>query len=169
MTFRVSSVVLDYMFLEDSRGVAFRLPLLADVQGDAAKPYLFCSINPRRGTLRGFHLQSAPYEESKLISCIAGSLFLAVFDPDPLSTAKGRLNTYEIKSANPRSVFVGPGLATAWLTLEDDTVVHYQISGEYSPKSASGFRYDDPQIGVSWPMKPNVIADKDLMWKWIGQ
>jgi len=152
------------MLSKDERGTTYRLPLIDLSEHEVEHPYLFCSVNPKKGTLRGFHMQEAPHEETKLISCLSGSIFLAVFDPGASYSDRKRLETFVLEDQTGASATVGPGLATAWLTLTKGCVVLYQILGEFSPTGATGFRFDDPLIGVDWPLKPRVLAQKDLSW-----
>lgn len=148
----------------DERGTTYRLPIIEFSEHEGDRPYLFCSVNPKKGTLRGFHMQEAPYEESKVISCLSGSIFLAVFDPSASHADPSRLETFVLEGGTGASVRVGLGLATAWLTLKAESVVLYQILGSYSQTAATGFRFDDPLIGVDWPIRPDVLAEKDLKW-----
>ena len=61
-----------------------------------------------------------------------------------------------------RSLVVADGCATGFQTLTDDTIIHYQMADIYRPDSYTGFRYDDPTVGVAWPAEPAVISDRDL-------
>lgn len=148
----------------DHRGRTFRIPAIQPDMEEDETPYFFCSINPKKWTLRGFHFQKPPHGEKKLITCLTGSIFLAVYDPNYSKTNQRKLSTYELDSGKGQSVLVGEGLATAWMTTEENTTVLYQIQGLYVPESSTGFRYDDPQIGVRWPSEPTAVAQKDLEW-----
>lgn len=160
---RLTKVIIDH------RGQTSRVPLLQAEGRTNEEPYLFCSVNPNKRTLRGFHLQKAPHGEKKLITCLTGSIFLALYDPNYSQRGKAKLTTYDLISTNGQSVFVEEGLATAWLTTSENTTVLYQIQGPYFPESSTGFRWDDPMIGVSWPGEPLVISKKDLEWSFLSK
>lgn len=149
---------------QDERGRTHRIPLLKDFRPINSEPYLFLSVNPVQHTLRGFHFQEAPFQETKLISCTSGSIFLALFRPSEGHSPDAALQTFHISARTGSSVLVEPGIATAWLTLESETSVLYQISGKFSPESARGYRFDDPAINVAWPTEPRVIGEKDANW-----
>ena len=69
--------------------------------------------------------------------------------------------SFRFELGDRTSLLVPDGCATGFLTLVDDTIVHYQMSDYYQPASYTGFRYDDPSIGVEWPVEPAVMSDRD--------
>ena len=119
------------------------------------------SENTARHTLRGFHYQRAPHLEGKVITCIAGAFHDIVVDLRPESPSYLQWVGFELNDKNRLSVFVPPGCANAYLTLEDKTWLHYSHSEFYTPGSEGGIRYDDPLFRFEWPAKPAVISDKD--------
>jgi dTDP-4-dehydrorhamnose 3,5-epimerase len=150
--------------IEDERGFFARTYCVRELQEHAIDPQVVqrsISYNRVRGTLRGMHLQAAPYQENKFVSCIRGSIHDVVIDLRPDSA------TYRAWLATPltdrgfETLFVPKGCAHGFLTLSDDTVVQYDISDFHHPESARGFRYDDPAFGIAWPMDPVVINSRD--------
>jgi dTDP-4-dehydrorhamnose 3,5-epimerase len=119
------------------------------------------SYNNRRGTLRGMHFQIAPHEESKLVSCLQGEVYDVVLDLRPASPTYLRWAAANLTAAGFEALFVPKGCAHGFITLADDTVVHYEISGFHHPESARGVRYDDPAFGITWPIVPAVINQRD--------
>lgn len=119
------------------------------------------SFNALRGTLRGLHYQDAPHEETKLVMCIGGLIFDAIVDLRRESTTYLKSFAAELSLANRRMLYVPPGVAHGFLTLEDSSYVQYQIGGSYVPESARGVRWDDPQFGIDWPIRPVVMSDRD--------
>ena len=164
LDFRLSASLLS----TDDRGYTFRPPVLRAGRGLEDQPYLFFSSNPSNRTLRGFHLQVSPYEETKLITCMSGAIFVAVFNPEANFTDGTRTATFTLEAKNGYSLLVGRGVATAWITLENNTNVLYQISGKHNPDASRGYRFDDPYIGVKWPFEPEVISDRDMMWDFLS-
>ncbi len=69
---------------------------------------------------------------------------------------------FELSADNRRSLQVPKGCTNAFLTLEDNTLVHYYVSDFYHPASERGFRFNDPAFAVEWPFAPSQISDKDL-------
>ncbi len=122
-----------------------------------------CSIsyNARRGTLRGMHYQSEPHVEAKLVQCVRGALYDVIIDLRPDSKTYCRWVGYELSEKNRQLLYVPEGFAHGFQTLEDDTVVYYQISEYYAPQFAGGVRWDDPAFGIVWPLEDPIISDKD--------
>jgi dTDP-4-dehydrorhamnose 3,5-epimerase len=122
------------------------------------------SYNHKAGTLRGMHFQIAPHPEAKLVRCIAGSLVDVIVDMRPDSPTRLQHVAVELSAANRRSFYVPPYFAHAYLTLEDDTEVLYQVSGAYAPAAERGLRFDDPALGIDWPVPVTTISGKDASW-----
>jgi dTDP-4-dehydrorhamnose 3,5-epimerase len=122
------------------------------------------SFNRRRGTLRGLHYQAAPHEESKLVRCTAGAIHDVVVDLRPESPTRRRHVSVELSADNRRQIFVPPGCAHGFQSLEEATEVSYLISTFYEPAAARGARFDDPALGLSWPLEPTVISERDRGW-----
>lgn len=119
------------------------------------------SENPHKHTLRGFHYQLPPHAEGKTISCFSGSLYDIIVDLRPRSGTFLKWVSVVIDGKSRNSLYIPPGCANAYLTLEDDTVVHYYMSESYAPDSYRGFNYKDPFFGFRWPAEPRLISDKD--------
>lgn len=122
------------------------------------------SENPHVGTLRGFHYQVKPFEESKVLSCLSGALFDIVVDVRPASRTFMKWTSVELSAANRRSLYVPAGFANAWMTTQPDTLVHYYMSEFYNAESYRGIRYNDPGFGFRWPSEPRLISDKDRLF-----
>jgi dTDP-4-dehydrorhamnose 3,5-epimerase len=123
------------------------------------------SFTRRAGTLRGMHYQRPPHAEAKLVRCIRGAIFDVVADLRPQSPSFMRWRGFTLHGIGDAMLYIPPGCAHGFQTLEDDTEVLYHMSQEYAPASASGFRYDDPAFAITWPLPISVIAEKDLSWK----
>jgi dTDP-4-dehydrorhamnose 3,5-epimerase len=121
-------------------------------------------FNPRAGTLRGLHFQRPPYAESKLFRVTRGAIYDVIVDLRPESPTYLRWESVELRAGQHRMLFVPERFGQAFLTLEDDTEVTYQVSAPYTPDSAGGIRYDDPALGIEWPAEVRVISDKDRDW-----
>jgi len=119
------------------------------------------SVNPRRLTLRGFHYQKPPSAEKKILTVISGAAYVVVADLRPLSPTHLGYVDFNMTVGDRRSLVIAANCATAFLTLEPDTIVHYQMSDVFRPDCYEGFRFDDPAVGVAWPASPMVLSEKD--------
>lgn len=123
------------------------------------------AFNIRRGTLRGMHYQSFPYEEAKLIRCTKGAIYDVIIDIRKNSPTRGNWIAVELAAGNYRMFYVPEGFAHGYQTLEDDTEVSYQLSQFYTPDAGRGIRWDDPAFKIKWPETENLtISKRDLSW-----
>jgi dTDP-4-dehydrorhamnose 3,5-epimerase len=123
------------------------------------------SYNSRKGTTRGLHWQVDPYGESKLVRCTRGAAFDVAVDVRPGSPTYGRWQAVTLTADEGNLVFVPAGCAHGYQALEDDVEVSYQVSHEYVPGSERGIRWNDPALGIEWPITANVIvSEKDSAW-----
>ena len=120
------------------------------------------SENFNKHTLRGFHYQTSPSDESKIITCVTGALFNIVLDLRKKSKTYKQWSSLEIDSNKRQSIYVPAGCANAFLTLEDNTIVHYYMNDLYNPNTYKGIRYNDPLFSFKWPCEPKIISEKDL-------
>lgn len=119
------------------------------------------SFNRRRGTLRGMHWQDAPYAEAKLIRCTAGAIHDVIVDLRHDSPTYGQHVAASLTASDGTMLYCPEGFAHGFLTLADDTEIHYQMSQVYAPEHARGARWDDPFFAIDWPMAPVVLSDRD--------
>ena len=119
------------------------------------------SVNRFMHTLRGFHFQRPPSAEQKILTVITGSVHVVIVDVRTDSSTFLAHESFVLGVGDRRSLVIADGCATGFLTLADDTIVHYQMGDVYRPDSYAGFCYDDPAIGVVWPAEPRVISDRD--------
>ena len=118
----------------------------------------------RRGTLRGLHYQAAPYGEVKLVHCTRGRVFDVVADVRTDSPTYLQWFGAELSRDNRRLMYVPEGCAHAYLSLEDDCEVIYPVTAAYRQDAERGIRWNDPAIGIQWPIEPVVLSDKDRRW-----
>jgi dTDP-4-dehydrorhamnose 3,5-epimerase len=150
--------------VEDERGFFARVFAAADFEERglvAAVAECSISFNRARLTLRGLHYQHAPHEEAKLVRCTRGAVYDVALDLRRDSPTYLRWEAVELSSENRLALYVPPGCAHGFLTLEDGCELLYQISQRYEPASAAGVRWDDPSVGIEWPASPAVISERD--------
>ena len=119
------------------------------------------SYNKTKGTLRGMHMQVAPFKEAKLVQCIRGSLYDVIIDMREESATYCQWLSFPLSDQNKTILHIPVGFAHGFLTLEDDTEVSYQMSEFYKPGYEKGLLWNDPFFNISWPMEPVVISERD--------
>ncbi|MBV8216078.1 MAG: dTDP-4-dehydrorhamnose 3,5-epimerase [Verrucomicrobia bacterium] len=125
------------------------------------------SWNVRAGTIRGLHYQLAPLLEAKLVRCTAGSLWDVIVDLRPDSRTYLQHFGVKLTARNRKALYVPEMFAHGFQTLEDGTEVFYQMSEFYSPKVGRGLRFNDPKLGINWPLSVASISERDLSWDWL--
>lgn len=150
---------------QDDRGV-FRRSFCVNEFAEAGIDFTVkqgnISQNFHKHTLRGFHYQVEPSQESKVISCVTGGLYNIVLDLRKGSRTYHHWVSLEIDADKGQSIVVPAGCANAFLTTQTNTIVHYYMGDTFSPNSYRGIRYNDPEFGFEWPCEPAVISEKDL-------
>lgn len=126
------------------------------------------SYSKRKGTLRGIHFQVNPKAQTKLIRCTRGSILDVVVDLRKGSDTYGKWFSIELSSENKKQLLIPKGFGHAFLTLTDDVEVQYKVDEYYSPQHDRSLRWDDPDIGIQWPIENPVLSEKDAnapLWK----
>ena len=122
------------------------------------------SYNHVAGTVRGMHYQLPPATEAKLVRCISGAIVDQIVDLRPNSPTYLQHVSVELTAANRRSLYVPAMFGHGYQTLVDDVEVLYQVSERYTPGQERGLRYNDPALGLEWPVEVTRISDKDNSW-----
>lgn len=151
--------------VEDRRGFFARTYCRRELEARGLDPTVVqtsVSVNRLRGTVRGMHWQTAPYEEIKLVRATRGAIFDVILDLRPGSPTWKRHAGVELTADNRLSLYVPAGVAHGFQTLEDDTEVFYQMSEFYYPEAARGVRWDDPAFEIEWPLAISMISERDL-------
>jgi dTDP-4-dehydrorhamnose 3,5-epimerase len=114
-----------------------------------------------KGTLRGLHYQLDPHGMGKLVRCVYGAVFDVAVDIRAGSPTYGRWVGRELSAKNSLSLWVPVGFAHGFLSLADDSLVHYKCTEMHTPEAERSLSYADPTIAISWPIEPTVISGKD--------
>ncbi|QSG11325.1 dTDP-4-dehydrorhamnose 3,5-epimerase or related enzyme [Halapricum desulfuricans] len=114
-----------------------------------------------RRVLRGLHIQTEPYTEAKLVSCLHGEIFDVAVDLRRGSETYGDAVTVRLSGDGTASLFIPRGFAHGFVALADDSVVHYMSDNEYAPDHASGVHWADHSVGIDWPVTDPVVAERD--------
>ncbi len=126
------------------------------------------SYSRKRGTLRGMHYQIKPASESKFIRCINGAVLDVIIDMRPESRTYLQHIEVELSSENRTAIYVPSMFAHGNQALTDDVELFYFVDRLYNSKCERGVRYDDPLIGIKWPLVVTEISDKDLQIPFIN-
>lgn len=118
----------------------------------------------RRGTVRGMHYQLPPSREGKLVRCISGRIYDVAVDIRPDSPTFLEHVAVELDAKNSLALFIPTGFAHGFQTLVDSVDVFYEMTDVYEPKLAGGFRYDDPQVKIEFPLETAVIGHRDASY-----
>lgn len=122
------------------------------------------SLSAKKGTLRGMHYQLPPAAEAKVVRCVRGALYDVIVDLRAGSPTFGKWFGAELTAENRIMMYVPRGFAHGLVTLTDDAEVLYLVSALYSPENERGVRWNDPAVGIEWPVEPVELSDKDRKW-----
>ena len=116
-----------------------------------------------RGVLRGLHFQIPPRAQGKLVRCIRGTILDVAVDIRKQSPTYGRHVALELSATNWKQLWVPPGFAHGYITLEPDCEVIYKVTDYWAPESERGIAWNDPGLGIDWRYSASdiIIADKD--------
>ena len=136
-----------------------RTPFLAE-----GIPYNFVQVNlsySKKGVIRGLHYQLKPMEQGKLVTVLKGKIVDVAVDIRKGSPWFGKYIMIEISADNPKLLWIPPGFAHGFQALEESLVL-YLVTKEYSPEHERCITWDDPEIGIQWPIEEGVIlSEKD--------
>jgi len=113
-----------------------------------------------RGTIRGIHFQAEPFSETKVVRCIRGAIFDVILDLRRNLPSFGQWCATELSETEPNALYIPKGCAHAFQTLEDDCAIEYMITPEYRASAQLGIRWDDPEVGIAWPIRANIIMSE---------
>ncbi|HNW98251.1 MAG TPA: dTDP-4-dehydrorhamnose 3,5-epimerase [Bacteroidales bacterium] len=114
-----------------------------------------------KGTLRGMHFQRPPFEQGKLVTVIKGAVRDIVVDIRKNSKFYGKYFSIELTEQNKTMLWVPPGFAHGFLTLEDNTIFSYKCTQVYNKDSEGAILWNDPDVNINWDIKNPVISEKD--------
>jgi len=116
------------------------------------------------GVIRGLHYQERPAEEKKLVRCLSGAVLDALIDMRPESPTYRAVFSVRLDPENRKALFIPAGVAHGYQTLADNTEFFYMTDQFYSPSVERGVRYDDPRLGVEWPLPARDVTSRDREW-----
>ncbi len=146
-------LLVEGSFFPDERGFFFE-SFRADEWAKAGLPPLLQDnlSRSKKGVVRGLHYQTPPQAIGKLVRCARGRIFDAVVDIRRKSPTYGQSAAIELDDAGNRMFWVPPGFAHGFCALSEDAVVSYKVTGYWSKEVDAGIRWNDPALGIRWPM-----------------
>lgn len=117
-----------------------------------------------RGVLRGLHYQNPPKAQGKLVRVIAGEIFDVAVDIRRGSPTYGKWVGVRLSADNRKMVYIPPGFAHGFVVLSDWAEVLYKVTEEYAPDCEAGIIWNDPEIGIQWPVKDPLLSERDAHW-----
>lgn len=119
----------------------------------------------QKGVLRGLHFQNPPHAQGKLVRVINGSVYDVAVDIRKDSPTYGQWFGQELNEKNKWMMYIPPGFAHGFVTLEDNTVFSYKCTNFYNKDSEDCLLWNDPQIGINWPIESPLLSEKDEQGK----
>jgi dTDP-4-dehydrorhamnose 3,5-epimerase len=113
-----------------------------------------------KGVLRGLHFQIRR-PQAKLVTVMRGAIFDVGVDVRPASPTFGQWFGAELSDAGQRQLYMAPGFAHGFCVLSDWADVHYKVTERYDPADEAGLRWDDPDVGIAWPIEAPQLAPRD--------
>ncbi len=160
----VGAYIIEIEKIEDERGFFTRIfdkKEFSKIGLDSEFVQSSISLNKKKGTLRGMHYQTKPYEESKIVKCTKGKIFDVIIDLRLDSKTFKEWFSIELTADNYKMLYIPKGFAHGFQTLEDNSEVFYQISQYYNSKFSKGIKWDDKTFQIKWPLDIKVISQKD--------
>jgi dTDP-4-dehydrorhamnose 3,5-epimerase len=150
--------------IEDDRGFFARSFCQEEFRAHGLNPAVAqCNVswNRRKGTLRGLHFQAKPHEEAKLVRCTRGAIWDVIVDLRDGSPTRLHWHAVELSTDNRLALYIAEGFAHGFQTLRDDSEVLYQMAELYHPDLARGVPWNDPKIGIAWPLADPILSERD--------
>ncbi len=119
------------------------------------------SFSSKKGTIRGMHFQHPPYQEIKMVRCIAGSVYDVIVDIRKDSPTFLQHIGVELSAANKKMIYIPAGFAHGFQTLSNDAELIYHHSAFYTPHAEAGLLYNETLLSIHWPLAVTEISDRD--------
>jgi dTDP-4-dehydrorhamnose 3,5-epimerase len=164
--------VIDLERRDDSRGFFARSFCRKEFESHGLKATIVqtnVAHNILRGTVRGMHFQFPPAAETKLVRCTRGAILDIIVDLRPESPTYLQHIEVELSEDNHRALYVPERFAHGYQALRDNTDTSYQVGEFYTPSAEGGLMYNDPKLGLKWPLPVSVVSDKDKKFELLAK
>ena len=122
----------------------------------------------KKNVIRGLHYQRYPKTQGKIVTVLKGRIWDVVVDIRRNSSTYLKWISVELNDENRSMLYIPPGFAHGFLALSEDVHLLYKCTNEYDSKLDAGIRWDDPDIGIRWPVKNPVLSEKDANLPYIN-
>ena len=162
--------IIEPRVFEDNRGYFFES--FKQQEFEQAVGYIdFVQDNESKsnyGVLRGLHYQKGEYSQAKLVRVIRGKVLDVAVDLRKSSPTFGKYVMVELSEDNKHQLFIPRGFAHGFLVMSDEAIFTYKVDNVYAPKAEASIRWDDPTIGIQWPMMMDEVktSEKDMKGVW---
>ncbi|MEZ6028747.1 MAG: dTDP-4-dehydrorhamnose 3,5-epimerase [Hyphomonadaceae bacterium] len=121
------------------------------------------SLSAAVGTVRGLHFQRGEFSQAKLVRCVTGAIFDVAVDIRPGSATFGKHVAARLDATEGAQMFIPAGFAHGFCTLAPDSLIQYKVSTPYSRANESGIAWNDPALGIDWPVSADavILSDRD--------
>lgn len=157
-------ILLEPVVFDDVRGCFFESFSLREFQRLIGMNANFVQDNhsiSKKNVLRGLHFQLPPRDQGKLVRVVGGAVFDVAVDIRENSATYRQWIGQHLSAANRRQIWIPPGFAHGFLALEDDTEVLYKTTDYYDPATERVIQWNDPVIGITWPVQSPILSPKD--------
>jgi dTDP-4-dehydrorhamnose 3,5-epimerase len=159
-------IIIEPAVFADSRGF-FMETYKRSAFAEAGLDMVFVQENHSRsvrGTLRGLHLQRPPRAQGKLVRVLQGEILDVAADIRPDSPTFRQWESVTLSDTNRRSLYIPAGYAHGFCVVSDEAEVVYKTTDEYAPEFEWGVRWDDPLLGIPWPISSPILSARDTNW-----
>lgn len=158
--------IIEPLVFNDSRGYFFEAWKKQEFE-DKIGPVCFIQDNESKssyGVLRGLHYQKGEFSQAKLVRVIKGRVLDVAVDLRRQSPTFGQHVMVELSDENKRQFFIPRSFAHGFLVLSDEAIFTYKVDNVYAPQAEAGIRWNDPALGIEWPIDSNEVltSEKDL-------
>lgn len=158
--------IIEPRVFEDARGYFFEAWKQAEFDENVGKHVEFVQDNESKsskGVLRGLHYQKGEFSQAKLVRVIKGKVLDVAVDMRKSSPTFGKYVMVELSEDNKRQLFIPRGFAHGFLVMSPEAVFTYKVDNVYAPAQEASIRWDDPTVGVEWPIEDMEVltSDKD--------
>lgn len=157
-------IIIEPLVFKDKRGFFMEVYSYRDFEKNGIKEKFVQDNHSRsiRDVLRGLHFQVEPFAQSKLIRCIRGEIFDVAVDIRPNSPTFKRWFGVILSESNMKMFYIPKGFAHGFVVLSDVAEVEYKVDNFYSPEHERGIIWNDPEIGINWPVQNPILSEKDM-------
>jgi dTDP-4-dehydrorhamnose 3,5-epimerase len=158
-------ITIEPNIFKDERGYFFESFKQNELNEFLGYDFKFCQENESKstyGVLRGLHYQEPPFAQAKLVRVIQGNVLDVAVDIRKESPTFGRHIAIELNEENKKQLFIPRGFAHGFVVLSENAIFSYKVDNYYNRKFERGIAYNDPNIGINWKLKSNlIISERD--------